>query len=455
MVLLVVAAAAALDLGLGALWVASVVGVAVVRRRRRWVPGAVLAGVVVLGAAGTWLGWFPPPVTASYEVDWVFGGAGRRDDGVAGRADALAPGDLVRAGLRERREQELARPPGAYGQHAAAAVALSRGMAALRAQAPREVAALEAATRRLALTVTSREFQDLERRRARVADYLDALEARLADARDASEIAEVARALDPAVTAWTSLRPLEEDLGRVGEATRALLRALGHQPPTLSASTAARYDEGAGRLRLETRYAVGVEAPLRLARLQVPRPAGAVTVAHGGGAPVAVAAGTWVDLPAATRDVVVGQLREATVTPRPVRSPLRPIAFRRIVVAPEPPLRELAVDVELGPGLDARLLLVPPVPVLVRVAVPPGALHHASRPGTVARDPDEDRWLPAGGEAAGVVLELAPPTGALRTRALVALRPYIYRANPAAILALLGLGALAVCLSGGARRPPS
>ena len=210
-VLIAVLVASALNLVLGGLWVLAVLALLACRRRTAWL---VLLGSLALAAGGGALGGLRPPEPTSYaaaEVGWLRARLGGGDRDAPG-----PPADSggVRARLAALRQEELGDTARQLERRAAVAIAGSRELARLRDRAPDAVAAAEDAARRLALTLTAPEFRDLDGRRARLAEWLDALGARLAATRDETEVRAVEQALQPATLAPVSLRALRTDLAR-------------------------------------------------------------------------------------------------------------------------------------------------------------------------------------------------------------------------------------------------
>ena len=123
----------------------------------------VLLATAALLVWGGRLGWFAVPTPVSYERGWVprwgeprptLSPAGAAGDPRA--SDRCEPGSPSSRGTSSaRREPRSSSGPGAV-------IALSRRLDALRADAPREAAAVEAAARRLARTLAATEFRDLE-----------------------------------------------------------------------------------------------------------------------------------------------------------------------------------------------------------------------------------------------------------------------------------------------------
>ncbi|MGH7266993.1 MAG: hypothetical protein ACREMB_19400, partial [Candidatus Rokuibacteriota bacterium] len=130
------------------------------------------------------------------------------------------------------------------------------------------------------------------------------------------------------------------------------------------------------------------------------------------------------------------------------RAPLRPLAFWRLAVPPPAAAPDFGVTVVID-GVEARVEPDAPGRRLEDVGLPRHAFHHASLPGRLVPDGGGERWVPAEPEragAAGVAIELSPPTVLLRNRAFTALRTYLYVPNPGTGLAVVALAALAAVL---------
>lgn len=468
-----VLAASVLNLFLGALWVAALLGLILLRRRARFVVGFAFLLATGVGIVGIRLGWFTAPPPASYAVDeatWLLERLplGRMLTAAPGSGTArhANPGAALRARLEERRREEFRYTAADFERRAAAAVALSRSVGHLRARAPTEAAELDEAVRRVALTLTSPEFRDLEGRRARLQTWFADLEARLSAARDEAEVESVARALDPASMAVVSLRAVREDLSRVELATTALVRALAGGDVSLAASAAEDYDEARGQLDVEVRYVFAVEPPLQISRLEVGglrQTAPGQTLAYeAAGAPPRQLGGTSeVALPAGVARVVVVERRAHPVSKAPVRSVLKHIPFERVALDRDgPPPAEFLVTVALDGvgGLEALLPRAVPTPRLERVTAPRYALYFVSLPGTITTAEAHDLWTPGGPEGAAAWLsqpyiEVVPATLLFRNPVFARLKAYLYRPNPAAFLTLTGLAALTAVLVRRRRAP--
>jgi hypothetical protein len=450
--------ASALNLVLGGLWVLAFLALLACRRRTAWL---VLLGSLALAVAAGALGGLRPPEPASYaaaEVGWLtarLGGGG--GGGAPDRAPAGAAG-AARRRLAALRQEELAGTARQLERRARVAIAASRELGRLRGRAPDEVAGAEDAVRRLALTLTAPEFRDLDTRRARLTEWLDALDARLAAARDEAEVQAVEQALQPATLAPVSLRALRADLARAEAAIGSALRALAGAGVTAAASVRVAYDEPGRLLVAETRQVLEAGGALRIVRLDLRGfDRGGVALSTDGGPPRPVAADAEVALPSpgAGRVAVVDR-RAWPARPQGVRPPLRLLSFVRLAV-PSPgagDLAEVPVTVALDDGRGPEIPLVVPAgrPRLDAIDLPRHAFHHADRPGRLERRADRDSWAPAGaGDPDGVTFELAPPGPVFRNRAFERIEEYVYTPNAAAALGCLGLAALAVVL---ARRRP-
>lgn len=464
--LVVVGAASALNLVLGGLWVAAFLGIAVLRRRVRAAAVLVLLGAIGLGALARW-GGVAAPRAASYEVDevaWIrswLPGVGHPGLGEDGAESEPATG--LRQRLEARRREELGYAIPEIERRAAAAIVASRHIGGLRERAPTEVVQVEEAVRRLALTLTAPEFADLAGRRAGLRRWLDDLAGRLRMARDDPDREAVRRALDPAVMAPLSFRPLAEDLRRAEGAMRALVRAVTGRDVTVTATSRVGYDERRGELRHEEVYRLAVPPPLGVRRLDVAgfRRRGAaqgdaegLRYRLGAGEPRALAGTEVLELESAAGEVTLIATRVRPAAPVPVRPMLRPVPFRRLVIeeASAPPA--LGVTLALGDPAGSELLVtLEPAPAAVeRVTLPRLSFHFASASGTLTRHDEEDRWTADGGAGVHgpVAVELVPPTPILRNPGFSAARVYLYTPNLAAALGGIALAALAHVL---ARRP--
>jgi hypothetical protein len=453
--------ASALDLSLGVLWIVSLAGTLLLRRRLRLAAPLVLLASMGVTIVGARLGWFPSPSPASYEGGWVPGG-GAPPPTSAPAGDLRI--DVARDRLHALGREELRLTGSELEQRAGALIALARRLDPLRGDAPREVAAVEGAARRLARTLAAPEFRDLETRRAAAAAHLADLDRRLVTAREAGEAAVVLRAVDPAAMAHLSLRPVHEDLNHAAAAVEALVRLLGGGVPSAMAKATARYDESRSEVRWEVRYTVTGAPGVRLLRIETRAfrgvaPAGthlSLAYATSGEAPRPVPPGVWMDLEPAPRGAAVIAAWTEPATTRVVRAMLRPIAFGRLEVdAPTMSDDALIVAVlDRRPGLEIPLAVRLPPPRLARVALPRHALYFASWPGTVSPDSDgEDNWDSAGDGSGRLGIELVPRTILLRNAAFARVSGYLYRPNPGVVAVAIGLAALTLVLVRRPRRP--
>jgi hypothetical protein len=466
-VLVTVLTASALNLALGALWLVALAGVRAMRGRVPMGPALVLALSAALGVVGAWRGWLEPPATTSYgedEVAWL----GHR---LRGRG-TLAPAPDRRAGLIARlaatRAEEGRSTTLEIERRAGAAVALARGLGRLRGRAPAEVQALETAVRRLAFTLTAAEFQDLDARRARGERYLTELGARLDLARDDAELDAISRALEPAVLASITLQPVREDLTRVDGATRALFHALGGGDLLVDASAIVGLDDDRGETTTTTRYRLEASPPARITRLVTdglhaagPRERGraGVEVVVDGGPPRAVPGSGTMEPGAPARRIELVERRVRAATVAPLQTTLRRIPFEAVELGPDQVSGPLLVTLALDdvPGLEALVRVDLPPPRLLELAVARRALFWVGVPGTVVTTDSRDLWRPippAAPMGDPLRVELVPPTWALRNRGYLALRPFLYQPNLAALGAGAGLAALTVLLTS-RRRPPA
>jgi hypothetical protein len=449
----VVLVASALDLALGLLWIAALVAVLVARRRVRVAPVLVLLATAALLGWGGRLGWFGPPAPASYEAGWIprWGES---------RPMLPAPGAPEIVSARERLaalgRDELRLTGSELVQRAGAVIGLTRRLDPLRADAPREVGAIEAAARRLARTLAAPEFRDLEARRVAAAQYLGELERRLGAARDATEAISTLRGADPAAMAHVSLRPVREDLAAAGTAVEALVRVLGGGVPTVTTTTTAHYDESRREMRWEARYQVASAPAVRLLRVETrafrnATPAGgaaSLAYAPGGEGPRPVPAGAWLDLEPAPRGVTIVATWALPVTPRPVHAALRTLAFERLEMSALTRTDDAVFMAVLDgrPGVEMPLALRLLPPRLTRLAVPGHALHFVSRPGAVTSNSEGDVWEPGEGDSGPLEVQLVPKWLLLRNAAFAWARGYLYRPNLGALLAATGLAALTLVL---------
>jgi hypothetical protein len=456
----VVLTASALDLAVGVLWVGALVGLFLLRRRLHLAPVLVLLATAVLLVWGGRLGWFGPPAPASYETGWRPSWGRTRSTASPGDSP---PGAAARVRLAALSREELRLTGPELEQRAGAVIALSRRLDPLRGDAPREVAAVEAASRRLARTLAAPEFRDLEARRVATARYLAEVDRRLGTARDASEEASILRASDPAAMAQVSLRPVREDLAAAGAAVEALVRVLGGGVPQATTTATARYEESRGEIRWEIRYALAGAPGVRLLRVEMRAFRGAapsgvpssVVYAAGDEPARPVPAGGWMELEPAPRGIAIVAAWSLPVTTRPVRGALRSLALERLQL--DPPAREddatVTAVLDGRPGIEIPLTVRLPPPRLSGVAVPRHALYFASRPGVVAPDPQGETWQPSEPETGPLGVELVPRTLLLRNAAFAWLRGYLYRPNPGTVAMAIGLAALTLVLTRRSRPP--
>jgi len=452
--------ASALDLALGVLWVVALVGLLLWRRRVGLAPVLMLLATTILLVWGGRLGWFGPPAPIPYEAGWVPAlGESRSASsaaGVAGEPRILA----ARAELAALSREELRLTGPELEQRAGAVVSLTRRLDPLRKDAPREVAAVETAARRLARTLAASEFRDLEGRRAAAAAYLAELDRRLSTTKDVSEAASILRASDPAAMAHVSLRPVREDLAAAGAAVAALVGVLGGGVLTATTTAIARYDESRGEIGWEVRYAVAGAPGVRLLRVEMrafraAAPPGtplSLAFAAGGEAARPVPPGAWMDLEPAPRGVVIVAAWSRPVNMAPVHAALRTLAFARLEIDAPAGIDDTLITAVLDgrPGIEMPLAVQLPAPRLTRVVVPRHALYFASRPGAVTSDPEGEIWEPTGEDAGPLRLDLVPRVLLLRNAAFAWARGYLYRPNPGTVAVAIGLAALTLVL---VRRP--
>jgi hypothetical protein len=460
--LAIVLLASALDLRLGAVWVATLVALWLVARRWRPAPALVFLGSAALLGWAAWTHRLAPPAPAPYENGWDAA------DGAPPAPAAPTGGAAWAARLADVTREELGLTARDIERRAAAVLGLARQAGAVRSRAPGEVAAVEAAARRLARTLGAAEFRDLEARRRQAAAYLEELGARLGRVHGETEAAELLRATDPAAMAAVSMRPVREDLEAAWAAVGRLLRALGGGPPAAATVAGARYEEAEGLLAREVRYTVTAAAPVSVLRIETAAlrdvaPASAAVeleYARAGESSRPVATEPWIEVdPDAGAVAIVARWREP-VSPIPVRPALRWLAFRRLIV---PPLRGrpdtlvgFVVAVAGGPALAGAMAVTLPQPRTAALTVPTWALHHVSRPGARVVDERGETWMADGSDGGGpLAVELVPPTLLLRNRLFAAARGYIYRPNPAAFTGTGGLAALVLLLVRRPRRAPA
>jgi hypothetical protein len=431
--------------------------IVLLRRRIRLAAWLVVLAVGALLVWGGHLGWFPAPAPASYETGWT-PGLGSAPSGPTPAIDRDVQAARDRLAALAWEELRLTGPE--LEQRAGAVIALARRLDPLRGEAPREVALLEGAARRLARTLAAPEFRDLEARRGAAGAYVAELERRLGTARDASEAAAVMRAADPAAMAHVSLRPVREDLAAAGAAEEAMVRLLGGGVPAVTATATADHDEDRGEIRWEVRYVVAGAPRVRLLRLEarpfrIVAPAGkplTLEYAEGGETFRAVPPSAWVELDPAPRGAVVTARWTDAAPVRPISATLRLLSFGRFeIVAPARADDVILVAVLDGlPALEWPLAVRIAPPRLSRVTVPRHALHFASHTGTVTQQQDGDRWEAAGEGPERLAIEVVPRSVLLRNGAFARVRGYLYRPNALAVAVALGLAGLTLVL---VRRP--
>jgi hypothetical protein len=471
LVLIVAGGASALNLALGGFWVAAYAGIAVLRRRSRWAP--ILALMAALGAAALarW-GGLGPPRAVSYETDevaWMrsrLPGAGH--PGLEGDGAGADGGFRRRLEVRSREELGYAMPE--IERRAAATIVASRRIGGLRDRAPAEVAGVEEAVRRLALTLTAPEFSDLDGRRARLRGVLQDVDVRLRMAQDDAGREAALRALDPAVMAAWSFRPLAQDLGRAEQAMRSLVRAVTGQEVTAAVTARVAYEEARDELRREDVYRLAARPPLALRRVEALalRRRGAVqalTYQVGPGEARPLAETGVAELAPAADLVTLVATRVAPARPVGVRPPLRPVTFPRLVIdgdgaplaAPLPHALTLEVTATLGDpaGTEIPLALELVPPGIATVTLPRWSLHYTPAPGTLTRHEREERWTAdaAAGAPGPLVVELLPPTRLMRNAAFSAARVYLYTPNLDTAAGGVALAALAHLLARRPRKP--
>ncbi|HEV8308044.1 MAG TPA: hypothetical protein VGW35_10280 [Methylomirabilota bacterium] len=474
----VVLAASALNLVLGGLWVAGVVSLTLWRRRMPSAAWLVLVLTLAAATAFSRLGWLTAPAARSYEADelaWLGAGLwGPAPPARTAESDFESRRAALRARLARRRQMEFRVTGRELGERAALAIAVSREIGRLRDRAPAEVAGVEHAARRLALTLTAPEFRDLDGRATRLAEWFADLDAHFTAARDAADLDTAARALEAPAMAAVSLGALREDLARVDAASAALVRALAGQSVGVTAAGRLEYAEARGELVVEDRYAFTAPPPVRITRLDV-RPLRKAAIGAGSSMgtvqTLAYGLGTSelrelggenaIAVETGVARVMVVDRRTRPVTPVPIRAVLRPIPFHRLgVPSDDGSPAEFPIRVALGeaPGVEAGLQLAVGPRRLEETRLPGYAFHDASLPGTLTRDGAHDVWAPADSQraaapAADLRLELVPPNRLLRNRAFARLAPYLYVPNLTVTLALVGLVALTSILTRRRGRP--
>jgi hypothetical protein len=457
----VVLTASALDLGLGIIWVAAVLGLIALRRRIRQAPVLVLLAAVSLLVGGGRIGWFTLPAPASYATGWIpFWGSplpAALPESPTG-PQILAARELLAAQSRE----ELRLTGSEIEQRAGAVVALSRRIEPLRDAAPREAAAIEAAARRLARTLAAPEFRDLDARRTAAGAHLAELDRRLGTARDQSEATSILREADPVAMAQVSLRPVHDDLVSAEAAVDAILQTIGGGIPTATATATARLDEGSGEVRWEIQYAVADAPGVRLLRVETrpfrsAAPPGArVSLAYtaGGETPRPAPPGGWLELEPAPRGVTVAVTWSEPLVAHPIRPAFRTLPFKDITLGVAARADDVLVPAVLDghPGIEIPLIVRLPPPSVTRVTLPGHALYFTSRPGRAATGPDEETWESNDEGAPSVRLELTPRSVFLRTSVFAWAAGYLYRPNLGTVVTAIGLAALTLVLI---RRPRS
>jgi hypothetical protein len=458
-VLCLVLTASALDLALGMLWVAALMGVLFLRRRVRVAPALVLLVAVAVLVWGGRVGWFTTPAPVSYAAGWMslwgFRSASTSTGDDSGPRIASA---RERLATLSRDELRLTGPE--IEQRAGSVIALSRRIEPLRGAAPREAAAVEMAARRLARTLAATEFRDLEARRTAVAAHFGNLDRRLATARDENEVLSILREADPVAMAQLSLRPVREDLASAAAAVDALVGAIGGGVPTATATATTRVDEGRGEVRWEVRYAVAGAPGVRLLRLETRAFRGAAPTGArlslgyeaGGEALRPAPPGGWLELEPAPRGVTVVVTWTEPVVVRPVNAALRMLTLEEVVVGTSAKADDVLITAALDghPGLEIPLFVRLPQPRLGRAVVPSHALYFASRAGRIATAPDGESWEAADEGAGPLRIELLPRTVLLRNPAFGWTAGYLYRPNLGTVVAVLGFAALTLVLI---RRP--
>jgi hypothetical protein len=471
LLLAVAGVASALNLALGGFWVAAFVAIALARRRIRSAATLALVAALGVGALARWAG-LGPPHAISYQMDelaWIrsrLPGAGHPGLGEDGRGLQESP--AFRRQLDARSREELAYALPEIERRAAAAIAGSRRIGRLRDQAPAEVGTVEEAVRRLALTLTAPEFSDLDGRRARLRELLQDADRRLRMARDDAEREAVLRALDPAVIAAWSFRPLAQDLGRAEQAMRSLVRAVTGRELAAAATARVAYHEGRAELHREDVYRLTAPPPLAIRRIEAPalrqRGSGpgtiqALTYQIGDGEARPLAETGVAELAPAADLVTLVATRVAPADPVGVRTALRPVTFHRLVIDGAGAPLAIHVTTALGDpaGTEVPLVIEPAPPAVAAVTLPRWSLHYTPASGTLGRDDQHDRWSadeaarapsrpgPPGAPIAPIPLavELLPPTRLMRNAAFAAARVYLYTPNLYTAAGAIALAAVA------------
>jgi hypothetical protein len=473
-VLGMVLAASALNLILGLAWLVALAVMAMARWRSRLgvaLPMLVVVLVAGLAALGVSRGWLEPPPAKSYEDDELV--RLRRLWGRAPAPEGQEHAALV-ARLRALREEERATEPAEIERRAGAAVAFVRDVQRLRARPPAELAVLEAAVRRLAFTLTSPEFRDLDGRRVRAERFLGALEERLRATPDEATLAGVRRALEPTSVAPVTLRAVRDDLRRVDQATWGVIRALGGGEVTAAAATSVAIDDLRAEVAVETRYDFPIGPSTRIVRFD---PASARRASVAGSSPGVLrlevggqtrgeltgGSDVLLDPGATTLALVVRHVRPLPAST--VQAPFRRIAFPSVDVEsdraggePDRPLAHVLVGIRPDgwPGAEPLLAVFLPVPEIAQVSSPARSLFWVSAAGgSTSSGAGPDVWRSTGSEPARLPLrvELVPRSRVFRSRVFAALAPHVYRASLATLLGVTGLAALVLVLAGRASGP--
>ena len=156
--------ASALDLVLGALWVVALVAVLLLRRRLRLAAPLVLVASLGADRLGRAARLVLAPRAGALREGLATGLARVPAGARAGRGSARS--SPLESSWQVLRREQLRLTGAELEQRAGAVILLARRLDALRSEAPREVAAVEGAARRLARTLAAPEFRNLEARRA-------------------------------------------------------------------------------------------------------------------------------------------------------------------------------------------------------------------------------------------------------------------------------------------------
>jgi hypothetical protein len=347
-------------------------------------------------------------------------------------------------------------------QRAGAVVALSRRIEPLRDAAPRDAAAIEAASRRLARTLAAPEFRDLEARRTAAAAHLSELGRRLGAARDETEAASILREADPVAMAQVSLRPVRDDLASAGAAVDAIVQTVGGGTPTATATAVARVEEVSGEIQWEIQYGVTGAPGVRLLRVETrpfrsaapPDARVSLVYAAGGETPRPAPAGGWLELEPAPRGVTIAVKWSEPLVAHPIHPALRTLTFKEITLGTTARADDVLILAVLDgrPGIELPLVVRLPPPRVARVTLPSHALYFASRPGRATAGPDGEIWESTDEDAPSVRLELTPRSVFLRNAVFASAAGYLYRPNLGTVVTAIGLAALALLLI---RRPRS